>query len=379
MAGSPQSQRHDPQNERNHAKMTELHQSNFQDRVERAAEAALKRSGSVGPLELFQEMGLLQAVHVENWRKGHEHYRTLQQWIQVGPEKFQKAIRHFQEWVKQRGLRPIEAAHVRRGPGGIEQLRVTEDGDAEWEKFYRTYYTPADMPERKTAQLAAKLTRPPELVVFEKVSDEGKCSECGAELLKGDFLLMEKGQPLCLTCADLDRLVFLPAGDTALSRRARKHSSLAAVVVRFSRTRKRYERQGLLVTDEALATAEEECAADAPDRAAARSRAAFARQEADCEFVAALAQAILLRYPGCPADEARRIAEHTGRRSSGRVGRSAAGRALDASAVDLAVNAHIRHAHTNYDELLMHGTERLEARARVRERMQRVRAEWSGV
>jgi hypothetical protein len=235
------------------------------------------------------------------------------------------------------------------------------------------------MPQRKTARLAAKLTRPPELVVFEKVSDEGNCSECGAELLKGCFLLMEKGQPLCLTCADLDRLVFLPAGDTALSRRARKHSSLAAVVVRFSRTRKRYERQGLLVTDEALATAEEECAADAPDRAAARSRAAFARQEADCEFVAALAQAILLRYPGCPADEARRIAEHTGRRSSGRVGRSAAGRALDASAVDLAVNAHIRHAHTNYDELLMHGTERLEARARVRERMQRVRAEWSGV
>ena len=140
-----------------------------------------------------------------------------------------------------------------------------------------------------------------ELVVFEKVGDEGKCSECGAELLPGDFLLMEKGQPLCLTCADLDRLVFLPAGDTALSRRARKHSSLAAVVVRFNRARKRYERQGLLVTEEALAKAEEECAADAPARAAARSRAALARQEEDREFVAALAQAILLRHPGCPS------------------------------------------------------------------------------
>ena len=359
--------------------MAGLFHSNFQERVERAAEAALKRSGTVGPLELFQEMGLLQAFHIESWRKGDEHYRVLQPWIQVGPEKFQKTIGHFREWVKQRDLRAIEAAHTRRGPGGIEPLSVTEDGDPAWEKFYRTHYMPADLTEKKTARLAAKLNRPPELVAFENVGDEGHCSECGAELLTGDFLLMEKGQPLCLTCADLDRLVFLPAGDTALSRRARKHSSLAAVVVRFNRARKRYERQGLLVTDEALAKAEEECAADAPARADARSRAALSRQDDDREFVAALAQAILQRHPGCPTEEARRIAEHTGCRSSGRVGRSAAGRALDASAVDLAVIAHIRHAHTNYDELLMRGTERLDARARVREGIERVLAEWSGV
>jgi hypothetical protein len=354
-----------------------LMQSNFQERVEHAAEAAFKRNGSVGPLELFQEMGLLQPVHVEGWRKGNECYRVLQQWIQVGPEKFQKTVSYFQEWVKQRGLRPIEAAYTRRGPGGIEQLHVTEDGDPELEKFYRTHYTQADLPEKKAARLAAKLNRPPDLVAFEKVGDEGNCSECGAELLKGDYLLMEKSQPLCLTCADLDQLVFLLAGDTALSRRARKYSLLAAVVVRFSRARKRYERQGLLVTEEALAKAEKECAADAPARAAARAHAAVTRQEEDREFVAALAQAISLRYPGCPTDEARQIAEHTGRRSSGRVGRSAAGRALDAAAVDLAVIAHIRHAHTNYDELLMRGTARLDARALVREQIDRVLAKWS--
>src|ERR1039457_4280027 len=265
--------------------------SNFQERVVQAAESALKRHGSVGPLELFQEMRLLQPVHVEGWRKGNEYYRVLQPWIQVGPEKFQKTIRHFQEWVKHHGLRPIEATYTRRGPGGIEQLQVTEDGDPEWERFYRMHYAPADLPEKKTAQLAAKLNRPPELVVFEKVSEEGNCSECGAELPQGAYLLMEKGQPLCLTCADLDELVFLPAGDAALSRRARKHSALAAVVVRFNRARKRYERQGLLVAEEALARAEDECAADAPARAAARARAAVVREEEDREFVAALTQA----------------------------------------------------------------------------------------
>jgi hypothetical protein len=46
--------------------------------------------------------------------------------------------------------------------------------------------------------------------------------------------------------------------------------------------------------------------------------------------------------------------------------------------VDLAVRAHVRHAHTNYDELLMGGTERLDARAQVREKIDRVLAEWAG-
>jgi hypothetical protein len=349
---------------------------NFQERVMQAAEAALKQNGSVGPLELFQYMRFLDPVHVGGWRKGNESYHFLQQHIQVGPEKFEETIRHFQEWVKQRGLRPIQASYTRRGPGGIEELRVTEVGDPEWEKFYRTHYAPADLPEKKSERLAAKLNKPPELVVFEKVSEEGNCSECGAELGKGNHLLVEKGQSLCLTCADLDQLVFLPAGDTALTRRARKYSPLSAVVVRFNRARERYERQGLLVAAEAIAKAEEECAADAPERAAARARAALIRQEEDREFVGALTTEIAQRFPGCPPKEARQIAEHTGSRSSGRVGRSAAGRELDASAVDLAVRAHVRHTHTNYDELLMRGVGRLEARAQVREKMDRVLAKW---
>jgi hypothetical protein len=351
--------------------------TNFQERVVQAAEAVLKRSGSVGPLELFQEMRLLHPVHVEGWRKGNEYYPVLQPWIQVGPEKFQKTIRHFQDWVKERGLRPSDADYTRRGQSGVEQLRVTEDGDPEWEKFYRTHYAPADLSESKTTRLSEKLNRTPDLVVFEKVSEEGNCSECGAELAKGSYLSMEKGQPLCLTCADLDQLIFLPAGDAALSRRARKHSPLSAVVVRFNRPRKRYERQGLLVTEEALAKAEEQCAADAPERAAARARAAVDRQQEDREFLDALTQAVLERFPGCPVAEAHRVAAHTGLRSSGRVGRSAAGRALDPRAVNLAVVAHIRHEHTNYDQLLMRGTDRTDARTLVREQIDRVLEEWS--
>src|SRR5437879_447094 len=67
------------------------------------------------------------------------------------------------------------------------------------------------------------------------------CSGCGAE--SGDLLVMSDGGPNCLSCADMDHLVFLGSGDAALTRRARKHSGLSAVVVRFRRARRRYARE----------------------------------------------------------------------------------------------------------------------------------------
>src|SRR6202140_1136620 len=110
-----------------------------------------------------------------------------------------------------------------------------------------------------------------DLVVFD-ILRESKCADCGKELLRRDFLFMEGERPLCLTCADLDHLVYLPRGDPALTRRGRKHSALSAVVVRFSRARKRYERQGVLVEESALEQAETECSADADQRDVRRER-----------------------------------------------------------------------------------------------------------
>jgi hypothetical protein len=40
------------------------------------------------------------------------------------------------------------------------------------------------------------------------------------------------------------------------------------------------------------------------------------------------------------------------------------------------VKFHPFYRHTNYDELLMHGVERLEARDRVREKIERVLEKW---
>src|SRR3972149_7376702 len=100
-----------------------------------------------------------------------------------------------------------------------------------------------------------------ELKVF-ILTRESTCDECGENLGPKAWipLTRDKGA-LCLACADLEHLIFLPSGDAALTRRARKHSTLAAVVLKWSRTRERYEREGLLVETLALARHVEECLA----------------------------------------------------------------------------------------------------------------------
>lgn len=61
-----------------------------------------------------------------------------------------------------------------------------------------------------------------------------------------------------MRCAGFADLVYLAAGDAKITRRAKKYSAKHVVVVRFSRTRKRYERKGLLVERAALQKAEGE-------------------------------------------------------------------------------------------------------------------------
>ena len=163
-----------------------------------------------------------------------------------------------------------------------------------------------------------------ELKVF-IANRESTCAECGKNLGRHAWITLnrEKGA-LCLACADLDHLVFLPAGDAALTRRARKHSVLSAVVLQWSRARKRYERQGLLMEAAALEKAEEECLADAEIRTRRQERAAGRRAELDQEYLNRFAARVTEVFPGCPAGREREIAAHACQKYSGRVGRSAA-------------------------------------------------------
>jgi len=207
---------------------------------------------------------------------------------------------------------------------------------------------------------------------------ESTCDECGEDLgPKSCIMLVKDKRALCLPCADLDHLIFLPSGDAALTRRARKHSMLSAVELKWSSARKRYERQGLLVESRALEQAEQECLADSRARALRRKREAMRRAELDRDYVKRFASRIRELYPGCPSGSEVEIAEHACLKFSGRIGRSAAAKNLDEEAVRLSVIAHIRHVETNYDELLMKDYDRWEAREHVRESVENVLSKWN--
>jgi hypothetical protein len=354
--------------------MPHFHQQlGLEERVVRAAEAALARQQYVCAIDVFCGMGLLLPSQVNAWRKGQIDF--LERVIQGNLSKISSSMTIFRRWANEKGLKPSETDYVRGTRSGTLPLRFSKSGDLAIEKNYRTHYVSPTLSKLKQQQLEEKLGEPPKPVVFEVVRDS-QCSECGVEIPQSSLLLMEAGQPLCMTCAGMDSLEFLPAGDAALTRRATKYSGRSAVVVRFSRSRKRYERQGVLVELAALEKAESECAEDAEERAAARVREAARRREQDRELMVQMAKQIGLLFPGCPPPELTAIAEHTATRGSGRIGRTEAGRALEERALTTAVIAAIRHRHTEYDKLLARGMDRSSAREKVADKIHEILEAW---
>ncbi|HWG12736.1 MAG TPA: DUF2293 domain-containing protein, partial [Streptosporangiaceae bacterium] len=274
----------------------------------------------------------------------------------------------LQRWAEANALKPVETDYV-AASRDRRQLRFTSAGDPTAERAWRTHWISPDLSARQEERMAA----PPDLMVVQPIKD-WSCAECGGT---GDLLIMDSNCPLCLTCADLDHLVFLPAGDAALTRRAKKASRLSAVVVQWNRSRKRYQRRGILVEEPALDQAEEQCLADEDARMRRRERDRERRADSDVELRGRMVEEIARLFPGCPAPRAEAIAAHTSLRSSGRVGRSAAGRSLDEKAITLAVVASVRHEDTDYDSLLMSGVPREVAREQIKPAIKRVLEAWA--
>ena len=344
--------------------------TDLERRVARAAEAALAERKFVTAIDVLVGVGWLQPAKVDEWRQGRVDY--LERVVMASLGKISTATRCFRAWARAQGLKPSETVYLAR-TRDRRPLRFSKTGDPEIERAYRTHWVSPELSERKRARLAERQSRPPDLVVISPVKDF-TCSACGS--LSDGLLLMEDAGPVCMGCADMDHLVFLASGDAALTRRAKANSVLSAVVVRFSRARKRYERQGILVEEAALERAETECLADEDVRARRRERDALRRTDEDLELQAKMAAEIARLFPGCPVERAQAIARHASIRGSGRVGRSAAGRALDAEALELAVAASIRHQDTRYDTLLMSGVERSQARAEVRSHVAAMLDKW---
>jgi hypothetical protein len=341
----------------------------LESRVTSAAEAALALSKAVSPIDVLTGLGWLQGRKVDEWRQGRLGH--LEQALTARPDRLAAVLTFLRRWAEDNGLRPAEVPYIAatrdRGP-----LRFTADGDEAAERAYRTHWISPDLSEARRERLIERQSKAPDLVVVVPLND-WTCTACHGT---GEFHVLEDGRPICLTCADMDHLVFLPAGDAALTRRAKKASGLSAVVLRLNRRRGRYERQGLLVEEAALELAEDQCLADEDVRARRRERDRERRADEDLELRAGTAREIRRMFPGCPAERAEAIARHTGARGSGRVGRSAAGRALDEAAVRAAIVASVRHEDTGYDALLMSGVPRAVARERIRADVDRVLDRW---
>ena len=205
------------------------------------------------------------------------------------------------------------------------------------------------------------------------------CAACGEALPVDAWLhVAEDQRTICLPCAGLDRLELVAPGDAALTRRALRESKLSAVVSKWRKDRKRFERQGVLVEPDALLRAEYACLLDAEARARRRDRERERRRALDESFIRAFASRIRAAFPACPPKVEMEIAEHACAKGTGRVGRSAQARTFEPDAIHLAVRAHVRHRETRYDALLASGRHVWQARMAVQREIDAVLARWRG-
>jgi len=331
----------------------------LETRVARIAEELLAERRYIRPVDVLVGLGWLAQPNVDRWVQGR--VPSLDRCVQVDSAKVLAAFAALQHWAEDRGLKPSEADY--------QDLQFSADSSSEADRGYRTHWGSTDIP----GPFVDRPPRRPQRIIVISPHRAWTCASCGDT---GDFLRMDKAGALCLDCADLGHLEFLPSGDAALTRRATKASRLSAVVVRWSTRRNRYERQGILAELAAIEQAAQECLSDADVRARRRERDQIHRADHDVRFRVEFAAAIREQFPGCPVARAEAIALHAAARGSGRVGRSAAGRALDRDAVCLAVVASVRHVDTDYDALLMSGVDRESARAHVYQRVEDVVNAW---
>ena len=227
--------------------MSRKNQVSLADRVAKAAEAALAARHFVSTIDILAGIGWLDPGAVERWRRGQ--IDCLEKVVRSNLPRISEAMRLFRSWATARGLNASQTVYVARTPQR-RTLRFSRSGNPAIEASYRTHWVSPELSEKKREHLAAKSNRAPELVVIQPLNTEWTCHRCCGT---GDLLIMETPGPACLRCAGLDDLAYLPAGDALLSRRAKAKSTRYAVVVRFSKTRRRYGRQGLLVEPQALA------------------------------------------------------------------------------------------------------------------------------
>lgn len=204
------------------------------------------------------------------------------------------------------------------------------------------------------------------------------CSKCKRAIKQWDRFVVESenSRGLCFKCSPFTEKEFLPSGDSAMTRRSKKHSRYCGVLLEWNSKRRRFERKGQCVEADAIIKARAECKADADKRKIINTKLAFKREMADKIYVADFAKAIKQRYPSIPKGRELAIAKHACEKYSGRVGRSASAKQFDGDMIDRAVEAHIRHHETSYDSEFGKGKAKRVIRSKIKPVVVKYLSDW---
>jgi hypothetical protein len=180
--------------------MIPANRKKLEDRVVRAAEAALQAQHYVRPIDVLVGIGWLAPGEEKRWRQGQTDY--LERAVQANLKKISELMKQFRRWANAKGLLPRESQYVSQ-TRDRRALRFSISGEPSIEQAYRTHWVSAALSERKRARLAEKTDRPPELVAVMPLKAEWKCHRCGGT---GSLLVMENPGPACLRCVGMDDL-----------------------------------------------------------------------------------------------------------------------------------------------------------------------------
>ncbi|PLB33766.1 DUF2293 domain-containing protein [Aspergillus candidus] len=166
-----------------------------------------------------------------------------------------------------------------------------------------------------------------------------------------------------------DGYVFVPRGDVYITRNCRAKTKQSHRIVHLVWDRSAKIKLGIRVPADVHAAVLELASATADSRA----NATMARDEKD---LAHSQQLLRSQFPLMPDESMKIILDHAFRKGSGRVGRSS--NLTDHHKATLAVEAHIRHALTPYEDLLRAGVKRQTARHSVWGMIQSIKETWEG-
>jgi hypothetical protein len=124
----------------------------LEQRVVRAAEAALAERRYVTAIDVFVGVGWLTRSRVDDWRKGRVN--CLERVVEANLSKLSTAMKVFSRWAQRRGLQPSETVYVARTRGHRRPLRFSVSGKHDIERAYRTHWVAPELCAAKREQRA---------------------------------------------------------------------------------------------------------------------------------------------------------------------------------------------------------------------------------